>query len=208
MNDSVEARESTVGDKGEGRVPIVSKPLGTLLLLLLSITVAGRGLGQESEATSKEARVLESEARVEGRVPRVWWLHPKIEKRLALTAEQKSELDELVRSYAAHRKVIAERRIDINGRMAMAFRTGNFEAARKIAAKFEEFPNESLEEAHLRLDVLSRLNESQLDFLAREHSTILEEPWRGGGYSLVRAGNHPRRGPHGHDAGGDPPRHD
>ena len=117
---------------------------------------------------------------------------------LALTEAQSELLADAVSDYSTARAKVEERLADLHNRIGLAVRSGDLVAARTMSAKLEEFPNPLVEDGQFRLRVLEVLTEKQLAFLAENFPVLLSERWRGGGWALVRARNHPRRGPHGH----------
>ena len=118
---------------------------------------------------------------------------------LGLTETQNAALSQKAKAFRDRRRAVNDRLLDLHKRIGLAARAGNLPAARRMAEKLRDFPNPVVEEGLFRLEVLELLTAEQLDYLAENHPVLLSEPWRGGGWPLVRAGKHSRRGPHSHE---------
>jgi Spy/CpxP family protein refolding chaperone len=131
-------------------------------------------------AESVDARASEPATRVdiEGTVAAMWWNQGKLVRSLDLSRTQREQMDQLLADYLEPWMEMQKRRRTAPRRLMQAYKEGDIETARAVAADLGEaaaFLDGGV--ATLKVEVLALLSEEQLRTMVEEQQELLRRKW-------------------------------
>jgi len=180
-----------------GLLPMaLSARLATLALFLaasfvVSLTLyAPVAVAQESPAAGAAQADAEEDKKdpVEAIIARMWWNREKIIEAATLTTEQRSRLDQLLRTaYGKKREVEVKQREGLPV-FAEALKAGDRAAQSDIVEKTAQRMDQIARlRMQLMIDGVAVLSDEQRQLLAEDHAHVFNRPWLGF-YSGTRPG--------------------
>jgi len=107
-----------------------------------------------------------------------WWNDGAIVSDLALTAEQRAQMDDRLALALQQERESHRKQDEATRAFEEALKKGDVEGAREAAPSLREAIGESFDcKSTLMLDVLSVLNGGQRQKLLASHSDLLAQPW-------------------------------
>jgi hypothetical protein len=130
---------------------------------------------------AKEADEAEADANVLARLQRAaWWNEPAIAESLALSAERRSALDQLLAEQLMARRTAERERREAQRELPIALLAGELERAEQLREVLSEAGRRSTDaELVLRVRGFALLNPQQRRRIGEQYPHLAEKPWIG-----------------------------